>query len=90
VKVEPPGGDPGRASRRAIAAPTGASTGSSGTRRTPASAADLDLAHPAARDVLARLGERVDFVIESFPPDSAAARLVAEVAAARPALVTRA
>src|SRR5207237_4164499 len=47
----------------------------------------LALEHPQAPRVLADLAARVDFVLDSFPPDSAAARLVAEIAARQPALV---
>ena len=88
VKVEPPGGDPGRTLAPRHRAPDGREHGlfwyaaNAGKRGVT-----LDLGHPGARDVLARLAAHVDFVIESFPPDSAAARLVADVVAERPALV---
>src|SRR5439155_1261817 len=49
--------------------------------------ATLALEHAEAPRVLADLAARVDFVLDSFPPDSAEARLVAETAAERPALV---
>ena len=85
IKVEPPGGDPGRTLaprwRDAAGRDHGlywwaANAGKLGIT--------LDVTAAAARQVLADLAARVDFVLESFPPYSAAAALVADVASTRP------
>jgi len=88
IKVEPPGGDAGRALPPRYRAPDGRERGLY-WHATNAGKLGVTLAleHAEAPRVLADLAARVDFVLDSFPPDSAAARLVATVAAARPALV---
>jgi crotonobetainyl-CoA:carnitine CoA-transferase CaiB-like acyl-CoA transferase len=47
----------------------------------------LDLGHACARRVLADLMAHADFVLESFPADSAEAALVAGIAATRPEII---
>src|SRR5689334_12987114 len=88
VKVEPPGGDPGRTLPPRHRAPDGRTHGLY-WHATNAGKLGVTLAldHPRAADILGRLADGVDFVVESFPLDSPAARLVADVAAARPRLV---
>jgi len=88
IKVEPPGGDAGRALAPCYRAPDGREHGLY-WHATNAGKLGVTLAleHAEAPRLLADLAARADFVLDSFPPDSAAARLVAEVAAARPALV---
>ncbi len=88
IKVEPPGGDPDRALAPHHRAPDGRTHGLY-WHATNAGKLGVTLAldQPGAADVLGRLADRVDFVVESFPLDSAAARLVGEVATARPRLV---
>ncbi len=88
IKVEPPGGDPGRALGPRYRAPDGREHGlyweaTNGGKL----GVTLALEHTGAPDLLARLAARVDFVVDSFPPASPAARLVADVAAGHPALV---
>ncbi|HYY05898.1 MAG TPA: CoA transferase [Candidatus Limnocylindria bacterium] len=88
IKVEPPGGDPDRALPPRWRAPDGREHGLY-WQATNAGKLGVTLAleHAETPHLLADLVAHVDFVLDSFPPDSAAARLVAEVAAARPALV---
>lgn len=88
VKVEPPGGDPGRALAPRYRDAGGREHGLY-WRSTNAGKRGVTLAldHPGARRVLADLAAHVDFLVESFPPDSPAAALAAGVAAARPALI---
>ncbi len=88
IKVEPPGGDPGRTLGPRYRAPDGQEHGLYWQATNAGKlGVTLALGHAGAPEVLARLAAQVDFVIDSFPPDSPAAGLVAEVAAARPALV---
>jgi crotonobetainyl-CoA:carnitine CoA-transferase CaiB-like acyl-CoA transferase len=88
IKVEPSGGDPGRALPPRYRAPDGEPHGLYWRAMNAGKlGVTLALDHPGAAGVLGRLADRVDFVLESFPLDSAAARLVAELAAARPRLV---
>ena len=88
IKVEPPGGDAGRALAPRYRAPDGREHGLYWHAMNAGKlGVTLALEHAEAPRLLADLAARVDFVLDSFPPDSAAARLVAEVAAARPALV---
>jgi crotonobetainyl-CoA:carnitine CoA-transferase CaiB-like acyl-CoA transferase len=88
IKVEPPGGDPGRALAPRQRDATGQEHGlywyatNAGKRGIT-----LDLRHASTPAVLADLADRVDFLLESFPPDSPEAALVASLAASRPALV---
>jgi len=88
IKVEPPGGDAGRALAPRYRAPDGREHGLY-WHATNAGKLGVTLAleHAEAPRLLAELAARADFVLDSFPPDSAAARLVAEIAAARPVLV---
>src|SRR5437867_1576039 len=76
IKVEPPGGDPGRALPPRYRAPDGREHGLY-WRATNAGKLGVSLAleHPGAPAVLAHLATHVDFVVDSFPPDSPAARL---------------
>ena len=88
IKVEPPGGDQGRALAPRHRGPDGRTHGLYWHAMNAGKlGVTLVLDHAGAPDVLARLADRVDFVLESFPLDSTPARLVAEVAAARPRLV---
>ncbi len=88
VKVEPPGGEPERGLAPRWRAPDGSERGLFWYAGNAGKlGVTLALDHPAAGEVLARLADDADFVVESFPLDSAEARLVADVAAARPALV---
>jgi crotonobetainyl-CoA:carnitine CoA-transferase CaiB-like acyl-CoA transferase len=88
VKVEPPGGDAGRTLAPRWRDAAGREHGlywratNAGKRGVT-----LDLGHPEAAAVLETLLDGVDFVVESFPPDSREAALVARLVAARPALV---
>src|SRR6266568_2771935 len=88
IKVEPPGGDAGRALAPRYRAPDGREHGLY-WHATNAGKLGVTLAleHAEAPRLLSELAARADFVLDSFPPDSAAARLVAEIAAARPVLV---
>src|SRR5439155_1071067 len=88
IKVEPPGGDAGRALAPRYRAPDGREQGLY-WHATNAGKLGVTLAleHAEAPRLLAELAARADFVLDSFPPDSAPARLVAEIAAARPVLV---
>src|SRR5882762_5816847 len=88
IKVEPPGGDQGRALAPRYRAPDGRTHGLY-WHATNAGKLGVTLAldRPGAAGVLARLVDRVDFVVESFALDSAPARLIADIAAARPRLV---
>jgi len=88
VKVEAPGGDPGRGlaprHRTADGREHGlywyaANAGKLGVT--------LALDHPSATAVLGRLLDRVDVVVESFAPGAADAALIAALAGARPTLV---
>jgi crotonobetainyl-CoA:carnitine CoA-transferase CaiB-like acyl-CoA transferase len=88
IKVEPPGGDPGRALAPRWRDASGREHGlywyaANGGKR----GVTLALGAPEAPRLLAALAARVDFVLESFPPDSPEAALVAGIAAARPRLV---
>jgi crotonobetainyl-CoA:carnitine CoA-transferase CaiB-like acyl-CoA transferase len=88
VKLEPPGGDPARALAPRWRAPDGREHGLFWYATNAGKlGATLALDHPGAAAALARLADGADFIVESFPPDSEAARLVADVAAARPALI---
>ena len=88
IKVEPPGGDQGRALAPRHRGPDGRTHGLYWHAMNAGKlGVTLVLDHAEAPDVLARLADRVDFVLESFPLDSTPARLVADVAAARPRLV---
>jgi crotonobetainyl-CoA:carnitine CoA-transferase CaiB-like acyl-CoA transferase len=88
IKVEPPGGDPGRALPPRQRAPDGRTHGLYWYATNAGKlGVTLALEHPGGADVLGRLADRVDFVLESFALDSAPARLVAAAAAARPRLV---
>ncbi len=88
IKVEPPGGDAGRALAPRYRAPDGREHGLYWHATNAAKlGVTLALEHAEAPRLLADLAARADFVLDSFPPDSAAARLVAEIAAARPVLV---
>src|SRR6185295_16263150 len=88
VKVEPPGGDAGRELAPRWRDAHGVEHGlywqatNAGKRGVT-----LDVGHARAGRVMGDLVGQVDFVIESFPPDSAAAVLVREAAAARSWLV---
>ena len=83
VKIEPPGGDPGR-----TLAPRDGERGLFWYATNAGKlGATLDLGHPRAAEVLARLADHADFLLECFPPDSAAAQLVATAVAGRPALI---
>src|SRR5438876_10362214 len=88
IKVEPPGGDRGRALAPRYRARDGREHGLYWHAMNAGKlGATLALEHPEAPRVLADVAARVDFVLDSFPPDSAAARLVAETAAPHPAPV---
>jgi len=88
VKVEPPGGEPERVLAPRWRAPDGRERGLFWYATNAGKlGVTLALEHPGAAGLLARLADRSDFILESFPPDSAAARLVDEVTTARPALV---
>jgi crotonobetainyl-CoA:carnitine CoA-transferase CaiB-like acyl-CoA transferase len=88
IKVEPPGGDPDRALAPRWRDPAGREHGlywyatNAGKRGVT-----LALDRPESEPVVAALADRVDFVIESFPPESPGAALVERLAAVRPALV---
>ena len=88
IKVEPPGGDAGRQLAPCYRDPSGRECGLF-WYATNAGKCGLTLAleHPTAPRVLGALAGRVDFVLESFPPDSPAARLVADRVAAHPTLI---
>ena len=88
IKVEPPGGDSGRALAPRWRDATGrehglywyaANAGKLGVT--------LALEHRGAERVLADLVERVDFVLESFAPESPEAALVGRLVAARPHVI---
>lgn len=88
IKVEAPGGDPGRTLAPRWRGDDGrehglywyaANAGKLGIT--------LDAETEAGRAVLAELVARVDFVLDSFPPDSADAALVAELAGRHPTLI---
>jgi len=88
VKVEPPGGDPERALAPRVRHADGSAEGlffraTNGGKR----GVTLRLDAPDAAPVLAALVARADFVLESFPPDSAAAADVAAAARAAPHVV---
>src|SRR5437763_913594 len=88
IKVEPPGGDGGRALAPRYRARDGREHGPYWHAMNAGKlGVTLALEHPQAPRVLADLAARVDFVLDSFPPDSAVARLVTETAARQPALV---
>ena len=88
IKVEPPGGDAGRALAPRYRAPDGREHGLYWHATNAAKlGVTLALEHAEAPRLLAELAARADFVLDSFPPESAAARLVADIAAARPVLV---
>jgi benzylsuccinate CoA-transferase BbsE subunit len=88
IKVEPPGGDPGRALAPRWRDDRGVEHGLYWYAANAGKlGATLALGHAAAEGLLAALASRADFIVESFPPDSAEAALVARVAARRPALV---
>jgi crotonobetainyl-CoA:carnitine CoA-transferase CaiB-like acyl-CoA transferase len=88
VKAEPPGGDPGRALAPCWRDATGREHGLF-WRATNAGKRGITLAvgHAGATPLLERLVGAVDFVLESFPPDSHEAALVARLAAAVPHVV---
>src|SRR5262249_42833685 len=88
IKVEPPGGDPGRTFPPRVADTSGLQHGlfwraTNGSKR----GIPLALGHARAPRVLADLVERVDFVLESFPPDGPEAALVAEAVAGHPRVI---
>ena len=88
IKVEPPGGDPGRALAPRARGTDGREHGlfwqaTNGGKR----GVTLALGHERAPGVLADLVRHVDFVVESFPPAAPAAALVGEVVAAHPTVV---
>src|SRR5262249_29537485 len=88
IKVEPPGGDPGRTFPPRVADTSGLEHGlfwraTNGSKR----GFTLALGHARAPRVLADLVERVDFVLESFPPDGPEAALVAEAVAGHPRVI---
>jgi crotonobetainyl-CoA:carnitine CoA-transferase CaiB-like acyl-CoA transferase len=88
VKVEPPGGDPGRTLPPRWRAADGREQGLYWYATNAGKlGVTLALGHPAAADVLDRLLGAVDIVIESFPPDSAPAQLVTDLAAAHAAVI---
>jgi crotonobetainyl-CoA:carnitine CoA-transferase CaiB-like acyl-CoA transferase len=88
IKVEPPGGDAGRALAPRWRDGAGREHGLYWwTANAGKLGVTLDVAARAGRDVLSDLVSRVDFVIESFPPDSPAAALVADVVARNPTVV---
>src|SRR5438552_1790691 len=88
IKVEPPGGDRGRALAPRYRARDGREHGLYWHAMNAGKlGVTLALEHPEAPRVLADLAARVDFVLDSFPPEGAAARLVAEIAARQPAPV---
>src|SRR5437870_9834477 len=88
VKVEPPGGDPGRKLPPRWRAADGCEHGLFWYATNAGKfGVTLALEHPAAAEILARLLDDVDIVVESFPPDSASGRLVAELAARRPTVI---
>jgi crotonobetainyl-CoA:carnitine CoA-transferase CaiB-like acyl-CoA transferase len=88
IKVEPPGGDAERGLAPRWVDDSGRAYGLY-WRATNAGKRGVTLAleHAEAPRLLGELLRHVDFVVESFPPDSAAAALVARLAAARPWLV---
>jgi crotonobetainyl-CoA:carnitine CoA-transferase CaiB-like acyl-CoA transferase len=88
VKVEPPGGDPSRDLAPRWQAPDGHEHGLYWYATNAGKlGVTLALERDEARGVLADLIAHADFVIESFPPDSAAAGLVASLVERHPALV---
>jgi crotonobetainyl-CoA:carnitine CoA-transferase CaiB-like acyl-CoA transferase len=88
IKLEPPGGDPGRALAPRRPGPDGREHGLYWHATNAGKlGATLALDHPSGPGLLGELAAHADFVIESFPPDSPGARAVAAVAAERPALV---
>jgi len=79
IKVEPPGGDRGRALAPRYRARDGREHGLYWHAMNAGKlGVTLALEHPEAPRVLADLAARVDFVLDSFPPEGAAARLVAD------------
>src|SRR5689334_12388461 len=71
IKVEPRGGDPGRALPPRHRAADGREHGLYWYATNAGKlGVTLDVAHPGATRVLARLADAVDFVVESFAPDS--------------------
>src|SRR5262249_5775513 len=88
VKVEPPGGDRERGLAPRWRAPDGREHGLFWYATNAGKlAVTLALEHPGAASLVGCLADRSDFILESFPPDSRAARLVAAVVAVRPAPV---
>src|SRR5262245_41091207 len=88
IKVEPPGGDPGRTLPPRVADTSGREHGlfwratNAGKRGiTPA------LGHARAPSVLADLVGRVDFLLESFPLDGKEAALIDDAVAAHPRII---
>jgi len=88
IKVEPPGGDAGRAlaprHRDAAGREHGLFWYATNAGKLGVT---LALDRPGAEAVLAALVERVDFLLESFRPDAPEAALVARLARARPWVV---
>jgi benzylsuccinate CoA-transferase BbsE subunit len=69
IKVEPPGGDPGRARPPFIEGPTGEALASAWLAYNAGKrGVTLDLASDGGRDQLLRLAKEADFLVESFPP----------------------
>ena len=71
IKVEPPGGDPGRRLAPRYRDPAGREHGLYWYATNAGKlGVTLDLGHAAAPRVLGELLARVDFVLDSFVPDS--------------------
>jgi benzylsuccinate CoA-transferase BbsE subunit len=88
IKVEPPGGDPGRLLAPRYRDPAGREHGLFWYATNAGKlGVTLDLGHAAARRVLAEMLAHVDFVLESFALDSPESMLLAEAVAAHPTLV---
>src|SRR5207249_252292 len=92
IKVEPPGGDAGRQLAPCFRGANGRECGlfwyaTNAGKRSITLALDAATAGATVRRVLDALAARVDFVLESFFPESPAARLVADIVAAHPHLV---
>src|SRR5215470_4492316 len=92
IKVEPPGGDAGRRLAPCFRGANGRECGlfwyaTNAGKRSLTLALDDANGGATVRRVLDALAAHVDFVLESFFPDSPAGRLIADVVAAHPHLV---